>query len=461
MATAVQTKLGGALPKIVSGPLPGPKARAIIARREAIVPSAVRCVYPVVPQRGEGAMLEDVDGNLLLDWIGGVGVMNVGYSQPEIIEAVGEQAGRFFHGMANIVTHEGYIEVAERLAAIVPVRGERKRVFLANTGAEANENGVKIARGYTKRPNIIVFSGAFHGRTLLAATMTAKRAYASGLGPFPDGVYRAPFANAYRAPEGLSEAERVEHYIKGLKAVFDEASPAHLTAAIVLEPLQGEGGFVPAPIEWVKALRALCDEHGILLIADEVQTGFGRCGRMFASEYWAEAGAAPDILLSAKSIAGGVPLSAVITREEIMEGIPLGTIGGTYCGNPLACAASLQVMKIMARDELPARGAAIGARVMEALSSWQKEYPVIGDVRGMGGMLGFEFVKDPETKEPFAEIVSAIVQEAVQRGLMLEAAGTYNNVIRFLAPLTITDAQLEIGLAIFKDSIDAALRQLG
>jgi 4-aminobutyrate aminotransferase/(S)-3-amino-2-methylpropionate transaminase len=445
------------LPAIITETLPGPKAKAIIDRRAAVVPSAVKCVYPVVIDRGEGAMLEDVDGNRFLDWIGGVGVLNIGYSHPEVVEAVKAQAERYFHGMFNIVTHEGYVALAEKLAAIAPVKGDKRRAFLANSGAEANENAVKIARGYTKRPNVIVFSGAFHGRTMLTMTMTAKKAYANGMGPFPDGIYRARFPYYYRDPEGMPEEARVQYYLESIKAVFEEASPAHLTAAIVVEPLQGEGGFIPAPIEWVKAVRRLCDEHGILLIADEVQTGFCRTGKMFASEYWAAEDTLPDILATAKSIAGGVPLSAVVAREEIMEGIPGGTIGGTYGGNALACAAALKVIEVMERDRLAERSAAMGKVVMERVSQWQKEYPVIGDVRGMGGMIGIEFVKDPVTKEPNAALVNTLVQEAAGRGRLIENAGTYGNVIRFLAPLVMTDEQLEAGLAILKASLDALL----
>lgn len=446
-----------ALPKINSESLPGPKAKAMIERRAAAIPSAIRCAYPVVIERGEGAMLEDVDGNRFLDWIGGVGVLNIGYSQPEVVAAVKEQADRYFHAMFNIVTHEGYVALAEKLCEIVPVKGERKKAFFANSGAEANENAVKLAKGYTKRPNVIVFSGAFHGRTMLTMSMTAKKAYANGMGPFPDGIYRARFPYYYRNPVGMPAEEALAYYMASIQSVFEECSPAEHVAAIIVEPLQGEGGFVPAPIEWVKALRALCDKHGILLIADEVQTGFCRTGKMFASEYWAEVGAAPDIITCAKSIAGGVPISGIVAREEIMEAVPAGVIGGTYCGNPLACAAALKVIEVMERDNLAARSATIGARAREAFEAWQEKYPVIGDVRGLGGMIGVEFITDRETKAPNAKFVNDLVQEALRSGLMLESAGTYGNVIRFLAPLTMTDAQLYAGLAIMEASIKALL----
>ncbi len=449
--------LKNALPKIVTESLPGPKAKAIIDRRANAIPSAIRCVYPVVIDRGEGAMVEDVDGNHFLDWIGGVGVLNIGYSHPEVVDAVKKQTERYFHGMFNIVTHEGYVALAEKLSTLAPVLGKEKKAFFANSGAEANENAIKIAKAYTKRPNIIVFSGAFHGRTMLTMSMTSKKAYANGMGPFPDGVYRAKFPYYYRNPVGLPQEEAVNYYIESIKSVFEEASPPEHVAAIVVEPLQGEGGFIPAPIEWVKAVRQLCDQHGILLIADEVQTGFCRAGKMFASEYWQGAGASPDILTTAKSIAAGVPISAIVARNEIMDAVPAGIIGGTYCGNPLACAAALKVIEVMERDKFAQRSTEIGKIAMERFQQFKQNYPVVGDVRGLGSMIGLEFVKDPVSKEPNAPFVNALVQEAVKRGLMIENAGTYGNVIRFLAPLTITDEQLYAGLDIMEESIKALL----
>ena len=352
------------LPEIVTDTLPGPKAKAVIERRKNAVPSAIGCVYPVVIERGEGAMVEDVDGNKFLDWVGGVGVLNIGYSQPEIIEAVKEQSERYFHGMFNIVTHEGYVALAEKLAQITPVKGDRKKVFFANSGAEADENAVKVAKAYTGRPNIIVFSGAFHGRTLLTMTMTSKKAYTTGLGPLATGVFRARFPYYYRNPEGMPQEKALDYYMQSIENVFEECGAPDTIAAIVVEPLQGEGGFIPAPIEWVKAVREICDKYGILLIADEVQSGFCRTGRMFATEYWKEAGVMPDILATAKSIAAGIPLSAIIAGEEVMESVAPGTIGGTFCGNPLACAAALKTIEIMERDDLAGRACQIGETVM-------------------------------------------------------------------------------------------------
>ncbi|MCR4895292.1 MAG: aspartate aminotransferase family protein [Lachnospiraceae bacterium] len=442
------------LPRIITETLPGPKAKEIIERRGAAVPGAIRCVYPCVMDHAQGAIIEDVDGNRFLDFVGGVGVLNVGHAHPEVVEAVQAQAERYFHGMFNIVTHEGYVALAERLNALVPVRGEKKKTFFANSGAEADENGVKVAKAFTGRPNIIVFSGAFHGRTMLTMAMTSKKAYAKGMGPFPDGVYRAEFPYLYRAPGHMSEAEAIDYYVEKLETVFEECSPADKVAAIVVEPLQGEGGFIPAPIAWVKAVRKICDDHGILLMADEVQSGFGRTGKLFASCYWAEAGCAPDIITTAKSIAGGVPLSAIIARAEIMDAVPGGVIGGTYGGNALACAAGLKVLEIIERDHLCERSAELGEKVKARYRKWQEKYDIVGDVRGLGAMVGIEFVTDRETKAPATEFVGKLIAECASHGLLIENAGTYGNVIRFLAPLVITDEQLEAGLDIMEAAIE-------
>lgn len=450
--------LKNALPKVVTA-LPGPKAQEIIDRRAKAMPNAIRCGYPLVIARGEGAMFEDVDGNVFLDWVGGVGVLNIGYSNPELIEAVNTQAGKYFHAMMNITTHERYIELAEKLNSIVPVKGDTKKTMLVNSGAEADENAVKIAKSYTGRPNVIVFSGAFHGRTMLTMTMTAKKAYAVGMGPFPDGIYRTEFPNMYRKPAGLTDDEAIAYYVKKLEEVFMDASPAQYVAAIVFEPVQGEGGFVPAPIEWVKAVRAICDKHGILMITDEVQTGFARSGRMFASEYYKEAGCAPDIMTTAKSIAGGLPISAVVASTEIMDAVTPGTIGGTYCGNPISCASALKLIEVMERDDYPAKARKIADVCMAKFNEWKEKYPVIGDVRGVGAMMGVEFVKDKATKEPNAELVNAIVDEACRQGLLLESAGTYGNVIRFLCPLCVTDEQLAAGLEIYEKVLVACMNK--
>lgn len=442
-----------ALPKIVTSSVPGPKVQAVLNRRSESVPNAVRTVHPCVIARGEGAMFEDLDGNIFLDWAGGVGVLNVGYSRHEVIQAIKDQSEKYLHTMMNVVTHEPYIEIAETLNRIMPVRGEQKNTFIVNIGGEANENAIKIARRFTKRPNIIVFSGAFHGRTLLCLTMTASKKYSPGMGPFPDGIYRAEFPYMYRGPKGFTDEEKIEYFYEKLLQAFRECSMPEDVAAIVLEPVQGEGGFIPAPIEWVQKVRKFCDEHGILLIADEVQTGFARSGRMFVSNYWAEAGCEPDIITTGKSIAAGLPLAAVTARKEIFDSVPSGTLGGTYCGNVVACEAAKRVLEIIEKENLCDRALEIGAKIYGAFKEMEKKYGIIGDVRGIGSMMGIEFVKDKAGKEPNPEAVNAIVAASTQRGLVLQSAGVNGNVIRFLCPLVVTDEQLDAGLAIFEQAI--------
>ncbi|MCL1983520.1 MAG: aspartate aminotransferase family protein [Clostridiales bacterium] len=449
--------LRDALPKIVT-PLPGPLAKGILERRAEAMPNAIKSIYPCVIKRGEGAMFEDVDGNVFLDWVGGVGVLNIGYSHPELVEAVKEQSEKYFHAMMNIVTHERYIDLAEKMNEIIPVKGEKRKTMFVNSGAEADENAVKIAKNYTGRPNILVFSGAFHGRTMMTMAMTAKKAYAVGMGPFPDGICRTEFPYLYRKPEGMTDAEAVQYYIGKIEQVFVEASPAQYVAAIVFEPVQGEGGFVPAPIEWVKAVRAICDKHGILMIVDEVQSGWGRSGRMFASDYFKEEGCAPDIITTAKSIAGGLPLSAVTARTEVMDGVTGGTIGGTFCGNAVSCAAALKLIEVMQREDYPAKARKISEKCMARFNEWKEKYEVVGDVRGVGAMIGVEFVKDKASKDVNPDIVNKIVDAAVQKGLLLESAGTYGNVIRFLCPLCVTDEQLDRGLEIFEEVLAESIR---
>ena len=453
-------ELATAIPEIVTEQVPGSKSKELLDRRDAAIPKAL-CgkTYPICIKQGSGAMFEDMDGNKFLDWVGGVGVLNIGYSHPEVIEAVKKQTEKYFHTIFNVYVHDGYVTLAERLNEIMPCKGDVKKTYFANSGAECDENAIKIAKAFTKRPNIIVFSGAFHGRTLMTMSMTSKKAYAVGMGPFPDGVYRAQFPYYYRNPAGMPQEAALDYYLDSIKAVFEQCGPADTIAAIVVEPLQGEGGFIPAPIEWVKAVRKISDENGILLVADEVQTGFCRTGRMFATNYWEESGVQPDILATAKSIAAGVPLSAIVAREEIMEASAPGTIGGTFCGNALACAAALKTIEIMERDDIAGRSCEIGEKVSKRFNEWKEKYPVIGDVRGLGGMIGLEFVKDQKTKEPYPEFSAAVIKGCVQKGLMIEGAGTYGNVIRFLAPLVMTDEQLEAGLDIYESVIKELLEK--
>ena len=344
--------LSKALPEIVTEQVPGPKSKELLDRRNAAIPQAL-CgnTYPICIKQGAGAMFEDLDGNKILDWVGGVGVLNIGYSNQEVIDAVKAQADKYFHTIFNVYVHDGYVALAERLNKIMPCKGDTMKTYFANSGAECDENAIKIAKAYTKRNGVICFTGAFHGRTNLTMALTAKKTYAVGMGPFPSSIYRAPYPYLYRAPKGYTEEEAIQYYIDELNKIFDEGAPANEIACMLVEPLQGEGGFIPAPIAWVKAIRKICDENGILLIADEVQCGNCRTGKYYASEYWKEAGAAPDIIATAKSLGGGLPISAITARAEVMDAAPAGTIGGTFCGNPLACASALAVMDIMQRGQ--------------------------------------------------------------------------------------------------------------
>lgn len=446
------------LPKIITGSVPGPKAKELLDRRDSAIPKALcGTTYPVCIKRGEGAIVEDLDGNKFLDFIGGVGVLNIGYSRPEIIEAVKEQSEKYFHTIFNVIAHEGYVDLAEKFNELMPCRGDKKKTYFANSGAEADENAIKVAKAFTKRQNVICFSGAFHGRTNLTMALTAKKAYSQGMGPFPSGIFRAEYPYLYRAPKGYTEEEAIKYYIEKLEKVFDESTPASEVAALLIEPIQGEGGFIPAPIEWVKAVRKLCDENGILMIADEVQCGNCRTGKYFASEYWAEASAAPDIVSTAKSMGGGLPISAITASEEIMDSVIPGTIGGTYCGNPLSCASALKTMEIMKKEDYAGKAVKVADKVMKRYTELKEKYEIVGDVRGLGAMIGIEFVKDKESKEPYTEFVANLVQTALQKGLLIENAGTASNVVRFLAPLCITDEQLKAGLDIFEEAIKETL----
>ena len=453
-------ELRTALPKINTAQVPGPKSKELLDRRDAAIPKAL-CgkTYPICIKQGSGAMFEDMDDNRFLDWVGGVGVLNIGYSDPEVIEAVKAQTEKYFHTIFNVYVHDGYVSLAEKLNEIMPCRGDVKKTYFANSGAECDENAIKIAKAYTGRSGVICFTGAFHGRTNLTMALTAKKVYAQGMGPFPAGIYRAPYPYLYRAPKGYTEEEAIKYYIDELERIFDEGAPASEIACMIVEPFQGEGGFIPAPIEWVKAVRKICDENGIMLIADEVQCGNCRTGKYYASEYWAEAGAAPDIITTAKSLGAGLPISSITARAEVMDAAPADTIGGTFCGNPVSCAAALAVIDIMKRDDYAGKARHIGEIVTKRYNELKDKYEVVGDVRGLGAMIGIELVKDKESKEPATEIASKLIYNAMQKGLLLESCGTANNVIRFLAPLTMSDEQMAKGLEIFEESLKEAIAE--
>jgi 4-aminobutyrate aminotransferase/(S)-3-amino-2-methylpropionate transaminase len=427
--------------------VPGPKSKEILARKERVVAGPLSIYIPVVIAEGRGATITDVDGNTFIDFTGGVGCLNVGHSHPRVVEAAQQQLERFSHTDFTIVPYEVYVTLAERLTELTPVRKPAKAAFF-NAGTEAVENAVKFARSYTKRPAVIAFEGAFHGRTLLSMTMTSKtHPYKAGLGPFAPEVYRVPYANDYRGPS-------TEDALAALERTFTTQVAAEQVACIVIEPVQGEGGFVVAPKDFLRGIRRLCDEHGIVMVVDEVQTGFGRTGKLFATEHY---GIEPDLIVMAKSIAAGLPLSGVIGAAEIMDAPGDSAIGGTYVGNPVAQAAALAVLDVFDEEGVCDRAASIGETMRQRMLAWQERFPAIGDVRGLGAMLAIELVEDRETKKPAPELASRVAEAAAERGLLLLKSGIYSNCIRVLAPLVLTDAELEEALAVWEDSLAHAV----
>ncbi len=427
--------------------VPGPRSQEILARKDRVVADALSVFLPVVIAEGRGATVTDVDGNTFIDFTGGVGCLNVGHSHPRVVEAAQQQLEKFSHTDFTIVPYEVYVTLAERLIAASPFRGAAKAAFF-NAGTEAVENSIKFARAYTGRPAVIGFEGGFHGRTLLSLTLTSKtHPYKAGFGPFAPEVYRVPFPNEYRGPSA-------EEALAALERALVTTVAAENVAAIVIEPIQGEGGFVVAPKEYLQGVRRLCDEHGIVLVVDEVQTGFGRTGKFFAVEHY---DVEPDLMTVAKSIAAGLPLSGVIGKAEIMDAVGDSGIGGTYVGNPVAQAAALAVLDIFEDEGVCDRAAQIGDTIRARMESWQERWPAIGDVRGVGAMLAIELVKDPSTKEPDAETASAIVTAAAERGLLLLKSGIYANCIRVLSSLLLSDAELDEALAVWEEALEATL----
>jgi 4-aminobutyrate aminotransferase/(S)-3-amino-2-methylpropionate transaminase len=427
--------------------IPGPRSRAIVERKERVIAKPMSLYLPIFAAEGHGSTLTDVDGNTYIDFTGGVGCLNVGHAHPRVVEAVQEQAARFLHTDFTMIPYELCVTLAERLLAVAPFSGPAKAAFF-NAGSEAVENAVKFARAYTGRPAVIGFEGGFHGRTLLSLTLTSKtHPYKAGLGPFAPEVYRVPFPNEYR---GITSADA----LAALERAFVTQVAAENVAAIFLEPVQGEGGFIVAPQDFVHGVRAICDEQGIVLVADEVQTGFGRTGRMFAMEHY---GVEPDLMTVAKSIAAGLPLSGVLGRAEIMDAPGDSAVGGTYVGNPVAQAAALAVLDIFEDEGLVERAERIGETIRGRMLAWQERHPQIGDVRGLGAMLAVEYVRDPATREPAPELATRVAQEAAQRGLLLLKAGTYSNCNRVLCPLVITDPELDEALGAWEDALDTVL----
>ncbi|QQE79778.1 4-aminobutyrate--2-oxoglutarate transaminase [Alicyclobacillus sp. SO9] len=423
--------------------IPGPKAAAMLEERKKHVPRGVSNTVPTFAETAEGALVTDVDGNTFIDFAGAIGTLNVGHRPQALVDALKQQLDKYLHTGFNVMMYEPYIQLAEKLNQLTPGDHAKKTLFL-NSGAEAVENAVKIARKYTGRKAIISFERGFHGRTLLTMSLTSKvKPYKYQFGPFAPETYKMRYPYYYRAPFGVTPKQVDEQVLAQFEEFFlSEVAPEDV-AAVILEPVQGEGGFVVPSKAFVQGVKRICEKYDILLIADEIQTGFGRTGKLFAMEHF---DVIPDLVTLSKSIAAGLPLSAVTGRADIMDASSPGEIGGTYGGSPLGCVAALEVIKMMEEDHLPDRAAVIGEKIRARFEKLKSRYAFIGDVRGLGAMCALEIVKDPETKEPDKALTSRIIQACYQNGVMVLSAGLYSNVIRTLSPLVITDEQLEEGL---------------
>jgi 4-aminobutyrate aminotransferase/(S)-3-amino-2-methylpropionate transaminase len=435
--------------------IPGPKSQALMAERVKHVPRGPFHITPIFVEKAKGAVVEDVDGNTLLDFAGGIGVVNTGHANEAVTAAVRAQLERFHHTSFNVMAYEGYVALAARLNKAAP--GDfAKKTFLVSTGAEAVENAVKIARAFTGRQAVVCFDHAFHGRTYMAMSLTSKaKPYRVGFGPLAPEVYRAPLPYVYRWPSpAAGDAAKVSaEAFAQFEELVNARVGANQVAAVIFEPVLGEGGFVPFPKEFLKRLREFCTANGIVLIADEIQTGFGRTGTIFASE---QLGIVPDLITTAKGLGGGFPISAVTGRAEVMDGPEVSGIGGTFNGNPVSCAAALAVFDLMEKGDILARARAVGETLGKRLAQWKDKYPIIGNVRGLGPMLAMELVKDRATKAPELDAAKKLLKLCYERGVVLMTAGTYGNVVRFLVPLTIEPGQLNEGL----DVVEGALREI-
>jgi 4-aminobutyrate aminotransferase/(S)-3-amino-2-methylpropionate transaminase len=439
-------------------PIPGPNSRALSARRQQAVPRGLSHGTPIYVAKAEDAWLEDVDGNRYIDFAGGIGCANAGHRQPAVLSALHDQLEKFLHTCVQVTPYENYIHLAERMNAVTPGKFAKK-TFFVNSGAEAVENAVKIARAYTKRPGIIAFEDAFHGRTMMSLALTSKtHPYKAGFAPFPGEVYRVPFAYCYRCSYNLKYPSCDLFCARHLEDTFKRVVANEEVAAVIAEPVMGEGGFIAPPLDYFKVLIDLCRKHNILFIADEVQSGFGRTGAMFASEHYS---IEPDILVTAKSLGGGLPLAAVTGRSEIMDAPGPGGLGGTFAGNPLSCAAALAVLDLFEKENLLTRANELGIRFQRRAREWQSRWPLIGDVRGLGGMQAIELVQSPETKTPATEETKKITQYCYEHGLITITAGSYSNVIRILVPLVATDAQIDEGLDVLESAIAEVCNKKG
>lgn len=437
--------------------IPGPKSRELLDRRAAAVSAALYQSVPIAVARASGSLIEDVDGNILLDLVGGIGALAVGHAPQSVTEAIQAQAEKYLHICAIVGNYEPYVAVCEQLNAITPGDFPKKSI-LANGGAEAVENAIKLARVYTGKSAIIAFEGAYHGRSNLTMALTSKYAlFKKGFGPFAPEVYRLPLPNLYRTPTEMSQEAYLQWSLWNLEnALIAQVDPSAI-AAIIIEPIVGEGGFVPVPMAFLKKIREICDQHNIVMIADEIQCGFGRSGKLFAIEH---SGVVPDLIITAKSLAAGTPLSAVTGRAEILDSPHLGGVGSTYGGNPLACVAALEAIKIINRPETQASARCIETQIRDTFEPLQIEIPVLGDVRGQGAMMALEFVKNPTSKEPWPDFVLSVIQKCASRGVMLLRAGLYSNCIRLLPQIDIPADQLQEGLDIIAQSISETYKEM-
>jgi 4-aminobutyrate aminotransferase/(S)-3-amino-2-methylpropionate transaminase len=431
-------------------PIPGPRSQDLMRRRDAAVVRAAYHATPVFVAKAEGAVIEDVDGNRFIDFAGGIGCVNTGHRAPRVVDAIRRQLDRFLHTSFNVLPYESYIALAERLNAITPGRFAKK-TLLVNSGAEAVENAIKIARAYTKRPAILAFEDAFHGRTYMAMAATSKtHPYKAGFEPFPGDVYRVPFAYCYRCSYSLEYPSCEIHCARHIEDAFKRVVAAESIAAVIVEPIMGEGGFLTPPSEFFPILSEICRRHGILLIADEVQTGFARTGALFACE---QLGFQPDLIAMAKSLSGGLPLAAVTGRAEIMDTPGPGALGGTFGGNPAACEAALAVLETIETENLCAHANHLGDRFRRRAAQWQSRWELVGEVRGLGAMQALELVRSRQTRAPAEEETKRILQYCYEHGLIMITAGSYGNVIRLLMPLVITDSQMEEALDVLESGL--------
>jgi len=430
--------------------IPGPKSQAMVARREQATSRGAAKLTPIAVESANGSSVVDVDGNTFIDLAGGIGTLAVGHTPEAVVSALKAQAEKLIHMCSIVATYEPFVEVAELLNEVAPGDFPKKTVLL-NSGAEAVEAAVKIARAYTGRQAIIVFEGAYHGRTNMTMAMTSKYSlFKKGFGPFAPEIYRLPFPNPYRTPMGMTEEEYIEYAIQQLENAFVAQVEAEAVAAIVIETVQGEGGFIPTPPRFLERIRQLCDEHGIVMIADEIQCGFGRTGKLFAIEHY---NIVPDLMTTAKSLAAGMPLAAVVGRADIMDAPHPGGLGGTYSGNPLACVAAIEAINMIRQPEFLARSVAVGQKLREHLNQIKADNDIVGDVRGLGSMLALELVHDRTTKAPAAAETSQVNAETLKRGVITIRAGLYSNCVRFLPALNITDAELDEAMAIVAESV--------